>query len=130
MYAFRILVSGVVFGKLILVAVDTDGLLGFWPAYGKYLDDQKQNYTLIPQSDLVIFGSSNYIWINGTQPVTYTTAPPNISFPFTRLASANSADQKTSFLYHQINHTTLAEEQWDKTEQIWFPTQYITVSES
>ena len=113
-----------VFGKLILVAVDS------FVQFDKDIDDSKQSYGPIHQSDLALLDSINYIWINGTQPVTFGVAPPKISFPFTRLASANSADQKTSFLYHQINQTTLAEEQWDISEQMWLPTQYITVSES
>ena len=89
-----------------------------------------QRYSPIQQSDLVAFDQLNMIWVNGTQLMTFGVAPQNTSFPFTRLASVNSADQSTSFLYHQINHTTLAEEQWDKSEQMWLPTQYITVSDS
>ena len=113
-----------VFGKLILVAVDP------YVQIDEDIDDSKQTYRPMHQSDLAMLGSLNYIWINGTEPMTFPAAPPNISFPFTRLASANSADQKTSFLYHQINHTTLAEEQWDISEGMWLPTQYIIVSES
>ena len=84
----------------------------------------------IHQSDVAIFGSLNQIWIDGTQPVTFGAAPPNVSFPFRRLASVSSADQLTTYLYHQINGTTLAEEQWDNPSQIWSLSQYITVSES
>lgn len=81
-------------------------------------------------SDVAVFGPMNQIWINGTQPVTYGAAPPNVSFPFSRLASVYSADQSTTYLYHQINGTTLAEEQWDDPSQTWSLSHYITVSES
>ena len=93
----------------------------------------------LQQSDVAFFGRYYAIWINDTQPVTIkiTTPPddlkaptPNNAFPFTRLASSSSADQSVTFLYHQINGTTLAEEQWDDTLQAWLPSEYITVSES
>ena len=84
----------------------------------------------IHQSDMALFGTTKQIWINGTQPVTGLAAPPNVSFPFRRLASVYSADQLTTYLYHQINGTTLAEEQWDNLSQTWLSSQYITVSES
>ena len=96
------------------------------------VDSQQQ----IRQSDLA-FANGNFMWINGTQPVN-TLNPvggsrlpvPNSSFPFTRLASTRSADPSTTFLYHQISDTTLAEEQWDQSEGSWLPTVYITVSDS
>ena len=87
------------------------------------------NYSLISQSDVATVGRSDAIWINGTQPVTFENAPPNISFPFTRLASVVSADQSMTFLYHQINGTTFAEETWDESLKTWAATEYITVTE-
>ena len=86
------------------------------------------NYSFISQSDVATVGRFDAIWINGTQPVTLVNAPPNISFPFTRLASLDSADQTTTFLYHQINGTTFAEEQWDESLSIWVATEYITLT--
>lgn len=38
---------------------------------------------------------------------------PNNLFPFPRLASVTLPDQSATFIYHQINGTTFAEEQWD-----------------
>lgn len=35
------------------------------------------------------------------------------AYPFARLASVILADQSSTFLYHQLNGTTFAEEQWD-----------------
>ena len=52
----------------------------------------------------------------------------NISFPLTRLASVNSADKSTTFLYHQINGTTFAEEQWDESLKFWVATEYLTLT--
>ena len=84
----------------------------------------------IHQSDLAMYGGGA-MWINGTHPIAVGDVPvPNNSFPFTRLASINSADQSATFLYHQINGTTLAEEQWDDLEEVWIATVYITVSDS
>ena len=88
------------------------------------------NYSLIGQSDVVTVGRSDAIWINGTQPVTFRYAPLNISFPFTRLASVNSADHSMTFLYHQINGTTFAEETWDDSLSFWYPTEYITLTQA
>ena len=106
-----------------------------------------QDYTSIHQSDVAVFGSYFGIWINGTQPAIIDIAngnsdilvdgmpvngfpfAPNNAFPFARLASVTSADQSTTFLYHQMNGTTFAEEQWDASLSAWIPTEYITVSD-
>ena len=53
---------------------------------------------------------------------------PHTSFPFTRLASIN-VPEKSSYLYHQINETILAEEQYDLSLHEWLTT-YITVPNS
>ena len=52
-------------------------------------------------------------------------ATPMSSFPFARLASVTSSS--TTFLYHQINGTTFAEEQWDELGYAWGATEYISV---
>ena len=79
-------------------------------------------------SDIAAVGQDNLIWINGTQLVTTLTSAPNITFPFKRLATIDSADQSSTFLYHQINGTTLAEEQWDVFSQTWLTSEYIHIS--
>ena len=94
------------------------------------------DYTSIHQSDIACFGSNGgiCICINGTQPVLLSPestgiTPPNNKFPFKRLASVTSTDG-TTYLYHQMNGTTFAEEQWDGLSQGWVGTEYITVSDS
>ena len=92
----------------------------------------------IHQSDVAIFGtdsSPNAIWINGTQPAICglvaeppIQGTPNNTFPFKRLTSVIT-DQST-FLYHQINGMTFAEEQWDASLSVWIPSVYITVSDT
>ena len=97
----------------------------------------------IHQSDIALFGSDVYgIWINGTQPVLVTfsgdgTPPlPSNEFPFTRLASISTAGITTSdgitttYLYHQMNGTTFAEEEWDDGLRAWSSTEYITVTDT
>lgn len=94
-----------------------------------------KDYVSCKQSDIAVFGNQSYsaIWINGTQSaliLSYsleTTLPSN-EFPFKRLASVTSTDGSTTYLYHQMNGTTFAEEQWDDTTRIWLRTEYITVS--
>ena len=80
-----------------------------------------------------MFGPNFAVWINGTQPSLISdlnaTLPDN-DFPFTRLASVISVDQSMTFLYHQMNGTTFAEEQWDASENAWVGTEYITISDS
>ena len=90
-----------------------------------------QNNVAIRQSDIATFGEfSSYIWINGTQPVSDPDGPtPESSFPFRRLASVTSADGST-FLYHQINDTTFAEEHWDSSSGAWLTPDYITIPDS
>ncbi len=91
----------------------------------------------MPQSDIAMFGTSylNSFWIKGTQPAFLTggvqdVGLPNNSFPFTGLASVTLADQSATFIYHQMNGTTFAEEQWDNSLNAWLPSVYFSVSDS
>lgn len=88
----------------------------------------------ILQSDIALFGTNNAISISSTQPTSLLGSLlevelPNNSFPFARLASVTLADQSATFIYHQINGTTFAEEQWDNSLYVWIPSVYITVSD-
>ena len=92
---------------------------------------------LIHRSDIAMIGPgySYTIWVNGTQPTLIAPDPtsikmPDNAFPFTRLASVISADQSTTFLYHQINGTTFAEEVYDASQNAWTAPVYITISDS
>lgn len=92
-----------------------------------------RDYSSVPQSDVALFGRAAAIWINRTQPVVNLAAGfpgPDSMFPFTRLASATLADSSFTFLYHQVNSTTLAEEQWDEEAGEWVGPQYINVSDT
>ena len=88
------------------------------------------DYSLIDKSDIATLSSAVAIWINGTQPAMINSgeAPDNI-FPFARLGSVTLADQSATFLYHQMNGTAFAEEQWDASQNAWLPSVYIIVSE-
>lgn len=93
-----------------------------------------ESYTSIRQSDIAMFGTEYAMLVNGTKPgVLYGTPSdllPDNAFPFTRLASVTLADQSATFLYHQINGTTFAEEQWDNSLKAWNSTEYIIVSDT
>ena len=95
-----------------------------------------KEYASIHQSDIAGFGWDHGIWINGTQPAlirlenTDDAPLPSSEFPFTRLASVTSTDRSVTYLYHQMNGTTFAEEQWDAKLRAWLRTEYITVSDS
>ena len=99
-------------------------------------DDTGGDMNPIRRSDIAIIRAGVFIWINGTQPVMGLPGndpfidgpevPPNSSFPFTRLACATTSDQSTTFLYHQINGTTIAEEQWDSISSTWLAPEYLT----
>lgn len=92
----------------------------------------------INQSDIAVFGLSQLygVWVNGTRPVlilmTYNPAAtvPDNEFPFRRLASSTLTDGSTTYLYHQMNGSTFAEEQWDNSLNAWLPPEYIIVSDS
>lgn len=98
------------------------------------------NYCSINKSDVALFDSQTALWINGTQPAIIEdntgdgpqagTPTPDSTFPFARLTSVSSADNSATYLYHQINGTTFAEEQWDKPGDAWLPSVYITLSDS
>ena len=88
-------------------------------------------------SDLVFISSGQFsVWVNGSR----LAVLPHLAsgevglshqlkafFPFKRLASATSSDHSASYLYHQINGTTIAEEMWDALTNQWLPSSYITV---
>ena len=95
-----------------------------------------KDYVSIHQSDIALFGQEYGLWINGTQPAliptvsTQNAALPSNHFPFRRLASVTPSDGSATYLYHQINGTTFAEEQWDDSFQSWVGTEYISVSDA
>ena len=103
------------------------------PIFGNELPnttEPSQNNVAIRQSDIAMFATS-YIWINGTQPVAGPdSATPVTPFPFARLASAYPADGSSTFLYHQINDTTFAEEHWDSSSAAWLTPDFITIPDS
>ncbi|KAM0800260.1 hypothetical protein BDR22DRAFT_256058 [Usnea florida] len=90
-----------------------------------------QDSSSITQSDIALFGRDYALWINQTRPTILDSDPsvllPNNTFPFSRLASTTSPDFAYTYLYHQINGTTFAEEQWDSSMQTWTTT-YLPVS--
>ncbi|KAM0799054.1 hypothetical protein BDR22DRAFT_890875 [Usnea florida] len=104
--------------------------------HGMYPYENAYSYLSIQESDLAIinYGSGSFaLWINGTKPslLGYNVYSdlnfgPNVSFPFKRLASIPSPEQNTSYLYHQIDGTTLAEEHYDYSVSRWLSTN-ITV---
>ena len=70
------------------------------------------------------------IWINKSQPVTEDNLlnTPKNTFPFARLASASTLDNQTTYLYHQMNGTTFAEEAYDAFVGEWGEPTYIYVT--
>lgn len=92
----------------------------------------RSSYTSRLQSDIALFSQGVAIWINGTQPVTTWAGyrMPRNTFPFARLARTTLVDGSWSFLYHQMNSTTIAEEQRDESLKDWVSTEYITISDS
>lgn len=95
-------------------------------------DMHRSIYTSPLQSDIALFSQGVAIWINGTQPVTTWAGfrTTRNTFPFARLARTTLVDGSWSFLYHQMNSTTIAEEQRDESLKDWVFTEYITTSDS
>ena len=88
------------------------------------------------QSDLALIAPDHFgIWVNGTQPTSFyyggfglSNIPvPGGAFPFARLASIAETDGSTSYLYHQLNGTTIVEEQWNQAESNWITPIFITI---
>ncbi|KAL9583823.1 MAG: hypothetical protein Q9203_004915 [Teloschistes exilis] len=57
----------------------------------------------------------------GFDPIAYggTTQSPTSRFPFNRLTSTYATNSNSTYLYHQLNDTVLAEELWDGTSGFW-----------
>lgn len=84
------------------------------------------------QSDILMIGaSSTLVWVDDARLIAGDAdgeslgALPDNPFPFARLASISIGD--FTYLYHQINETTFAEEQYDSTLGRWLEPAYITV---
>ena len=70
------------------------------------------------------------IWINKSKPIlgfNFVNVPKN-TFPFARLASATTLDNQTTYLYHQMNETTFAEESFERSVGGWSEPTYINVT--
>ena len=67
------------------------------------------------------------IWINKSKPEVRqnTTNVPKNTFPFARLASVTTSDNQTTYLYHQMNETTFAEESFEVSVGDWGEPTYI-----
>ena len=60
-------------------------------------------------------------------PVNMPTIPvPNFVFPFQRICAAFVANSTSSYVYHQVNESTMAQEQWD--EDLWQPSVSISIN--
>lgn len=66
---------------------------------------------------------SYVFWVNGLTLEAFLSSsldPPPVSpFPFTRLASAAVVGSNSLYLYHQINETTIAEDQYEEVIGQW-----------
>lgn len=58
---------------------------------------------------------------HGFDPIAYggTTQSPTSQFPFNRLTSTYATNSNSTYLYHQLSDTILAEELWDGTSGFW-----------
>ena len=73
--------------------------------------------------------ASDIIWINKSEPILIgEISEPKNTFPFARLASVNTFDDKTTYLYHQMNETTFAEESFEASVGDWSEPTYIHVA--
>lgn len=92
------------------------------------------DYDPVHQADIAtIVNGTESIWVNGTKPTVFYGQKVNMpvtSFPFARLASVSTSDGSVTYLYHQMNGTTFAEEQWDKSVKDWGSTTYINIMPS
>ena len=87
------------------------------------------------QSDVAAIASANadrqsFIWFNQSRAETndkIIDASKN-TFPFARLARATTIDQQITYLYHQMNGTTFAEETFEISVGDWGETTYINVT--
>ena len=87
----------------------------------------------LQQSDMAVIimnDQQDVIWVNKSkaEALHNTGNVPKNTFPFARLASATTSDNQTTFLYHQMNETTFAEESFQVSMGEWGDTTYINVA--
>lgn len=68
---------------------------------------------------------------HGFDPIAFggTTQTPSSQFPFNRLTSTYATNSNSTYLYHQLSDTILAEELWDGTSGFWISSN-ITIDTS
>lgn len=96
-------------------------------SHSSFLNQSIEQSDIAAMPGFVVFvqkSELSFLWIGGLD-----TAPmPRSSFPFTRLAKAFSVNDSTvTFLYHQLDTSTFAEEQWDTSIGDWLPTTNISI---
>ncbi|KAL8899410.1 MAG: hypothetical protein Q9207_006216 [Kuettlingeria erythrocarpa] len=92
--------------------------------------DSRVDYTPKNFSDIVLLSSklgfdNHALWLNGSRLEGNTdltsVGMPRTAFPFQRLAGTYAANSTKTYLYHQLDDSTLAEEFWDDAKStVWF----------
>ncbi|KAL8922842.1 MAG: hypothetical protein Q9208_004967 [Pyrenodesmia sp. 3 TL-2023] len=92
--------------------------------------DRLVDYTPKNFSDIVLLspkrGFDNHVlWFNGStlqgDPNMPSVGAPSTPFPFQRLASTYATNFTKTYLYHQLDDSTIAEEFWDDAKStVWF----------
>ncbi|KAL8636975.1 MAG: hypothetical protein Q9226_009177 [Calogaya cf. arnoldii] len=73
--------------------------------------------------------SANRIWFMAPVPQSLTVdgrPSPNAPFPFQRLSTTSATNTTKTYLYHQINDSTIGEEYWDGTSGFWLSNNLTT----
>lgn len=52
---------------------------------------------------------------------------PSVAFPYHRIGTAFLVNGTNSYVYHQVDDLTLAQEQWDEDAPFWLPSVNISI---
>ena len=78
-------------------------------------------------TDLIFLHGDVMAWFNKTSLVMNGAPLPTSSFPYKHLAGTSKVNTTESYIYHQLNETTIAEEYWDGGRSDFWITRNITI---
>ncbi|KAL9611774.1 MAG: hypothetical protein Q9167_003585 [Letrouitia subvulpina] len=80
------------------------------------------NYSFVAQ-----INDSKLTFIQGLGEMADASKPPSL-FPSARLSSLTTANSTINYVYHQLDGSNFAEEQWDASNSAWMPAKNMSIS--
>ena len=87
-------------------------------------------------TDFCALGDGEVLWFNGSTPTILDSSDnfdlpvPNVTFPYRHFGSTYGVNATQTYVYHQVNDSTIAEEVWEKQSSLWQRSKNISIEVS